>query len=84
MASAISGYINTIRSAVYGEQVRTAIINALEACYSDVENPDLQSAAFQTAIEAAYADGILDIQTVTQISAMTNDKIIYRYNGTEA
>lgn len=82
--SAISGFINQIQNAVYGEQVRSAIISALQACYSDVENPDLQSAAFQTAIEAAYQDGILDIITVTSFNDMTNQNIIYRYNGTAA
>lgn len=82
--SAISGYINTIQNAVYGEQVRTAIINALEACYSDVESPSLQTAAFQTAIENAYQNGILDIITVTSFNDMTNQNIIYRYNGTAA
>lgn len=82
--SAISGYISTIQNAVYGEQVRTAIVNALQACYSDVENPDLQTAAFQTAIENAYEDGILDITTVTSFNDMTNQNIIYRYNGTAA
>lgn len=83
MASAISGFINQIRTAVYGEQVRSAIVGALEACYSDVENPDLQSAAFIEAINAAYASGILDITEVTQVSQMTNENIIYRYMGTE-
>lgn len=83
MSSAISGYIATIRNAVYGEQVRGAIANALEACYSDVENPDLQSAAFLEAIEEAYENGVLDIIEVTQVSAMTNENIIYRYMGTE-
>lgn len=82
--SAISGYISQIQNAVYGEQVRGAIVSALEQCYSDVSSPSLQTEAFQTALNAAYAGGILDIQTVTQISAMTNQNIIYRYNGTEA
>lgn len=82
--SAISGFINSIRTAVYGEQVRGAIVSALEACYSDVTNPSLQTEAFQTALNEAYAGGILDIQTVTSFTAMTNQKIIYRYNGTAA
>lgn len=82
--SAISGFINTIRNAVYGEQVRGAIVSALEQCYSDVNSPSLQTAAFTAALNAAYAGGILDIQTVTQISSMTNQNIIYRYNGTQA
>lgn len=83
MSSAISGYISQIQNAVYGEQVRGAIVSALEACYSDVENPNLQSAAFQTAIEAAYQGGILDIIEVTQVSQMTNENIVYRYMGTQ-
>lgn len=81
--SAISGFINTIRNAVYGEQVRGAIISALEQCYSDVNAPSLQKEGFARALAEAYAGGILDIQTVTQISSMTNQAIIYRYNGTE-
>lgn len=84
MASAISGFINSIKTAVYGEQVRSAIVGALEACYSDVESPSLNQAAFTAAINEAYAGGILDIQTVTNFNDMTNDKIIYRYNGTAA
>ena len=81
--SAISGYINQIQNAVYGEQVRTAIINALQACYSDVENPDLQSDAFYAAILEAYDQGVLDIIEVTNVSQMTNENIIYRYMGTQ-
>lgn len=84
MASAISGFINTIRTAIYGEQVRGAIASALEQCYSDVNAPSLQSEGFYAALTQAYNGGILDIQTVTLMSAMTNQNIIYRYNGTEA
>lgn len=82
--SAISGYINQIQNAVYGEQVRSSIVSALEQCYADVNSPSLQSEAFSEALNAAYAGGILDIQTVTTIAGMTNQQIIYRYNGTEA
>lgn len=82
--SAISGFISQIQNAVYGEQVRGAIVAALEQCYSDVTNPDLNTEAFETALNEAYAGGILDIQTVTSFNDMTNDKIIYRYNGTAA
>lgn len=82
--SAISGFINTIRNAVYGEQVRGAIISALEQCYSDVSSPSLNTAAFAAAIEAAYAQGFLDIQEKSTIAGMTNEKIIYRYTGNEA
>lgn len=82
--SAISGFINSIRTAVYGEQVRGAIASALEQCYSDVSSPSLNTAAFSAAIEAAYADGFLDIQEKDTIAGMTNTKIIYRYTGNAA
>ena len=82
--SAISGFINTIRNAVYGEQVRGAIANAIEQCYDDVSSPALNTAAFATAIAEAYADGFLDIQEKSTIAGMTNEKIIYRYTGNAA
>lgn len=82
--SAISGYLTSILNAVYGEQVRSAIVNAITQCYDDVTNPSLNTAAFSTAIEAAYADGFLDIQEKSTIAGMTNEKIIYRYTGTAA
>lgn len=84
MASAISGFINTIRNAIYGEQVRGAIVSAITQCYDDVTNPSLQTDAFSAAVEAAYADGFLDIQEKSTIAGMTNQKIIYRYTGNQA
>ena len=82
--SAISGFINAIRNAVYGEQVRGAIADAITQCYDDVSNPSLNTAAFATAIANAYADGFLDIQEKSTIAGMTNQKIIYRYTGTQS
>ena len=84
MASVISGFINTIRNAVYGEQVRGAIADAITQCYEDVSSPALNTAAFATAIANAYAGGFLDIQEKSTIAGMTNQKIIYRYTGNEA
>ena len=84
MSSAISNFINTIRNAVYGEQVRGAIANAIEQCYDDVSSPALNTAAFATAIANAYADGFLDIQEKSTVAGMTNQKIIYRYTGNQA
>lgn len=84
MASAISQFLAQIQSAVYGEQVRGAIISAITQCYDDVTNPSLQTDAFSAAIEAAYANGFLDIQEKSTIAGMTNEEIIYRYTGNEA
>lgn len=82
--SAISTFITKIRTAVYGEQVRGAIADAIEQCYDDVSSPSLNTAAFATAIAEAYADGFLDIQEKSTIAGMTNTKIIYRYTGNES
>lgn len=84
MASAISQFLAQIQSAVYGEQVRSAIVSAITQCYEDVTNPSLNTDAFSAAIEAAYADGFLDIQEKSTIAGMTNQKIIYRYTGNQA
>lgn len=82
--SAISGFISTIRNAVYGEQVRGAIADAIAQCYDDVSNPSLNTAAFATAVAEAYEDGFLDIQEKSTIAGMTNEKIIYRYTGNQS
>lgn len=36
--SAIDNYINSIRTATYGKDVRNSIVNAISQCYSDVES----------------------------------------------
>ena len=81
--SAISTFITKIRTAIYGEEVRGAIADAIEQCYGDVSNPSLNTAAFATAIASAYDGGILDIQEKSTVAGMTNTAIIYRYVGTE-
>lgn len=82
--SAISNFLNTIRTAIYGEQVRGAIADAITQCYDDVSSPSLNTAAFASVVADAYADGFLDIQEKSTIAGMTNEKIIYRYTGSEA
>lgn len=82
--SAISNFINTIRNAVYGEQVRGAIVDAITQCYDDVNSPSLNTTAFATVVAEAYENGFLDIQEKSTIAGMTNEKIIYRYTGNEA
>lgn len=49
--SAISGYISTIQNAVYGEQVRGAIANAIEQCYDEATESDYIDALQDLGVE---------------------------------
>ena len=59
MASAISGYITQIQNAIYGEQVRGAIINAITRCYDDVNSPTLTQEAFTSILSDMATNGSL-------------------------
>ena len=49
--SAISTYLEYIRSKIYAKDVRTAIVNAISQCYDDVNKPALQTEAMQAAVQ---------------------------------
>lgn len=54
MASSIEGYLNDIRNARYGEDVRNAIYNSILACYTDVSNSETTATtAANSALNAA-------------------------------
>ena len=65
--SSIQTYLNNIINAVYGEDVRSSIKNAIQQCYSDVGSPTLNRAAFETAIQTKLDDGTVSsmISTLT-------------------
>lgn len=69
--SAISTYLNNILSAIYGKDVRQSIHDAISQCYDDVTSPSLATAAFDTAIKNAVADGTLTGFTVEDDGAGT-------------
>lgn len=54
MPSDISGYLEDIRNATYGEQVRSAIYNAISTCYTNVQSGvTTAGAAASSAYDAA-------------------------------
>ena len=55
--SAISTYLEYIRSKIYAKDVRTAIVNAISQCYDDVNRPALQTEAMQAAVQAKIDSG---------------------------
>ena len=62
--SNISGYLSQILQAIYGRDVRQAIHDAIQQCYDDVNNPDLNSEAFRRVLYAAIDSGTLTALTV--------------------
>ena len=59
MASSIQQFLNKILSSRYGKDVRQAIHDSIEQCYDDVTNPDLNTGAFETAVQNKIDDGSL-------------------------
>ena len=62
--SAISTYLEYIRSKIYAKDVRTAIVNAISQCYDDVNKPALQTEAMQAAVQAKIDAGEMAAYTV--------------------
>lgn len=62
--SAISTYLEYIRSKIYAKDVRTAIVNAISQCYDDVNKPALQTEAMQAAVQAKIDAGQMAAYTV--------------------
>lgn len=62
--SAISTYLEYIRSKIYAKDVRTAIVNAISQCYDDVNKPALQTEAMQAAVQAKIDAGQMAALTI--------------------
>ena len=71
MASAISGYITQIQNAIYGEQVRSAIINAITRCYNDVNAPTLTREAFTSILSEMASNGSLPDSVMKYLGILT-------------
>lgn len=76
--SAISTYLEYIRSKVYAKDVRTAIVNAISQCYDDVNKPALQTEAMQAAVQAKIDAGQMAALTIAD-GSLTGAKLA---NGT--
>ena len=62
--SAISTYLEYIRSKIYAKDVRTAIVNAISQCYNDVNAPALQTEAMEAAVQAKIDAGEMAALTI--------------------
>lgn len=59
MSSQIDTYLHNILTHDYARDVRTAIVNAIQECYDNTQNPSLREEAFIAAIEAELLNGHL-------------------------
>ena len=74
MASKIENFLNKILSSRYGKDVRQAIHDGIEQCYSDVTNPDLNVDAFETAVQNKIDSGALAAMTIAD-GSITKEKL---------
>lgn len=74
MASKIEQYLNKILSSRFGKDVRQAIHDSIEQCYDDVTNPDLNTEAFETAVQNKIDDGSLALLTIPD-GSITKEKL---------
>lgn len=81
MASSIQQFLNKILSSRYGKDVRQAIHDSIEQCYDDVTNPDLNTEAFETAVQNKIDDGSLALLTIPD-GSITKEKLDQDINDT--
>lgn len=73
--SAISQDLAKIQSAIYGEEVRGAIYDAISQCYNDVSNPTLQTEAIEAAIQVKIDEGEMAALTIAD-GTITGAKLV--------
>ena len=81
MASSIEQNLNKILLSRYGKDVRQAIHDGIEQCYNDVNNPDLNTEAFETAVQNKIDDGSLALLTIPD-GSITKEKLDQDTNET--
>jgi len=62
--SAISVYLERLRSALFGEDVRGAIIGAITECYDNVNDPTLRTDALERALQHKIDQGKMAALTI--------------------
>lgn len=72
--SAISTYLEYIRTKIYAKDVRTAIVNAISQCYDDVNKPALQTEAMRAAVQAKIDSGQMAALTIAD-GSLTGAKL---------
>lgn len=69
--SAISTYLEYIRSKIYAKDVRTAIVNAISQCYNDVNNPTLLTDGIESILEDMIDNGRISLAIMDDLGLIT-------------
>lgn len=80
--SGISDYIEQIRSATYGEEVRGSIVSALEQCYADATGNPESVAALTEMVNNLVAQGYVTSAELEEAIASVQTDGINRQTGT--
>ena len=80
--SGISDYIEQIRSATYGEEVRGSIVSALEQCYADATGNPESVAALTEKVNNLVAQGYVTSAELEEAIASVQTDGINRQTGT--
>lgn len=67
----ISSLLEYIQSSIYGSQVRSSIVAAIQQCYEDVNNPTLLTTGISNIISSKIADGTISGRIITDIGVLT-------------
>lgn len=67
----ISSLLEYIQSSIYGSQVRSSIVSAIQQCYEDVNNPTLLTTGINSIITNKVADGTISSQIIADIGVLT-------------
>ena len=82
LMSGISDYIEQIRSATYGEEVRGSIVSALEQCYADATGNPESVAALTEKVNNLVAQGYVTSAELEEAIAGVQTDGINRQTGT--
>lgn len=67
----ISSLLAYIEDSIYGSQVRSSIVAAIQQCYEDVNNPTLLTTGINSIISSKVADGTISDRIITDIGVLT-------------
>lgn len=67
----ISSLLAYIGDSIYGSQVRSSIVAAIQQCYEDVNNPTLLTTGINSIISSKVADGTISDRIITDIGVLT-------------
>ncbi len=67
----VEQWLNAIKTAIYGEEVRESIWQAISACYKDVHNRELITDGINTVLKELIAEGLISDDILETVGVLT-------------